>query len=63
MTDLAEPDNLFSPTITGHCFWWPRCKHTVTCTPESAHAEMEQHYADAHADDLRAPTWMEWRSR
>ena len=47
-------DHLLSPLVTAHCFWWPRCQHTVTDRPSAAHDAMEDHYAsDAHRDDLR----------
>ena len=48
-----EPDNLLSPLVTVHCFWYPRCKHVVTDTPMAAHDAMEKHYHERHQEDIR----------
>lgn len=48
-----EPDNLLSPLVTVHCFWYPRCKHVVTDTPVAAHDAMERHYRQCHQGDIR----------
>ena len=45
-------DHLLSPIITAHCFWSPRCKHTISDRPDAAHAAMEAHYAAAHGRDI-----------
>ena len=45
-------DHLLSPIITAHCFWSPRCKHTISDRPDAAHAAMEAHYAAAHGRDM-----------
>ena len=47
-------DNLFSPTVTSHCWLYPRCQHTVTDRPDAAHDQMEQHYQLAHREDIDA---------
>lgn len=49
-------DHLLSPLATAHCFWWPRCKHTVTDRPVAAHDAMESHYRETphHQAWLRA---------
>ena len=49
---MIEPDHLFSPEITAHCFWSPRCAHRVTGTPQYVHDAMEVHYRTAHRGDL-----------
>lgn len=52
-------DHLLSPIVTAHCFWWPRCRHTVEDRPEAAHEAMEQHYAEKHrADTERIVGWL-----
>ena len=45
-------DHLLSPLVTAHCFWWPRCQHTVTDRPVATHDAMEHHYAQRHSADI-----------
>ena len=49
---MNETDHLFSPEITAHCFWSPRCAHRVTGTPQWVHDAMERHYLTAHRRDV-----------
>lgn len=51
MSDTAEA---LLPLLTAHCFWWPRCTHSVAnVAPNAVHDGMERHYAEAHEDDIR----------
>lgn len=36
-----------------HCFWHPRCGTVIRdVDARTAHARMEQHYAEVHQDDI-----------
>lgn len=40
--------------LTAHCFFTPRCAHTERAlTPDTLHAQMEQHYEERHLPDIR----------
>ena len=51
-TITVEPDHLLSPLMTVRCFWWPRCRHSLTDHPEAAHEAMERHYDAVHGEDI-----------
>ena len=47
----VKEGSLGGPLIA-HCFWSPRCKHTVSDRPDAAQAAMEAHYTAAHGRDI-----------
>lgn len=49
---MIEADHLFSPEITAHCFWSPRCAHRETGAPQWVRDAMESHYRASHRSDL-----------
>lgn len=48
-----QGDHLLSPIVTAHCFWAPRCRHTVTDRPQAAHDAMERHYRESATHRLQ----------
>ena len=37
-------------TITAHCYWAPKCRHTETGTVPEVNKRMERHYQAKHKE-------------